>query len=89
MSGHGELTGEGDGGGGTAWGRHGEVGRHEEGCYGGAIGGTMGLQPLFGLLLYMKTGSRKEKKKRRKERRKRKGRKEKKRGKKRKNMEIF
>jgi hypothetical protein len=77
---HGELTGEGklrDGGGGeggTAMGRHGEVGHHGEVCYGGAVGGTMGLQPQFGLLFYVKTGSRKEKKRRRKERRKRKGR---------------
>jgi hypothetical protein len=53
---HGELTGEGkerDGGGGeggTARGRHGEVGHHGEVCYGGAVGGTMGLQPQFGLL---------------------------------------
>jgi hypothetical protein len=82
-AGHGELTGEGEEGeggggeGGAARGRHGEVGRYREGCYRGVVGGTMGLQPLFGLLLYVKIGSRKEKKRRRKEWRKRKGRKRK------------
>jgi hypothetical protein len=61
---------------GAARGRHGEVGRHGEGCYGGAVGGTMGLRPLF--LLYVRRKEegeqkkRKEKKKRRKKKKKRK-----------------
>jgi hypothetical protein len=74
--------------GGAARGWHGEVGHHGEGCYGGVVGGTMGLQPIFGLLLYVKTGSRKENKRRRKERRKRKVRKRKE-EKKEKNLNFF
>jgi hypothetical protein len=85
--GHGELRGEGEegeGGGGegvqlgAAWGG----GAPWEGWYGGAVGGTMGLQPLLGLLLYV----------RRKEEGEEKGRKEKEgkeKRKKEKNMENF
>jgi hypothetical protein len=61
---------EGEGEGGTARGRHGEVGRHGEGCYGGDVGGTMGLQPLFGLLLYMRRKEEGEEKKRKGRKRK-------------------
>jgi hypothetical protein len=78
----GVLTEEGREGG-AARGRHGEVGRHGEGCYGGVVGGTMGLQPLFGLLLYMRRKEEGEEKRREEKKKKRK---EKKREK---NMEIF
>jgi hypothetical protein len=78
----GVLTEEGREGG-AARGRHGEVGRHGEGCYGGVVGGTMGLQPLFRLLLYMRRKEEGEEKRREEKKKKRK---EKKREK---NMEIF